>query len=91
MKKVVFLAIAMIAFAGSAFASNEVIIEALRKTNDKPENETIACKWRTVTTYKDGSKIYGPWEYGRCLSKDGVLTPMKDIQKQFDEAFIGIL
>ena len=86
MKKMLFSAIAMVAFASSAFASNEVVVEALSKTNEKPENEkpeneTVPCRWRTVTTYPDGSKHYGPWIEGRCFeNQDGTLRPLNIVK-----------
>ncbi len=79
MRKILFSALAMVAFAGSAFASNEVVVENL--SNDKQE-QTTPCRWRTVYTHSDGTKSYGPWTYGNCntvVHPDGTkeLKPIK--------------
>ena len=66
MKKMLFSAIAMVAFAGSAFASNEIIVEALKADNDKTEQATVPCRWRTVYHYSNGTVQYGPWQSGDC-------------------------
>ena len=78
MKKLVFSALACVAFAGSGFASS--IVQTLNFKEDKTEQQT-PCKWRTVIT-KNGEKYYGDWTYGNCnktVHQDGsyTLTPIK--------------
>lgn len=75
MKKMLFLAIAMIAFVGNVFATTTELNETI-------EEQTVSCRWRIEYTFKDGTKSWGAWTYGNCnktVYPDGkvVLTPIK--------------
>lgn len=82
MKKLLLSALACVAFVGSGFASNEVILEILKNKNDGIEQATVPCRWRTVYYYSDGTVEYGPWTYGDCYDSinvkgDRKLIPIK--------------
>ncbi|WP_448606946.1 hypothetical protein [Paenimyroides ceti] len=75
MKKMLFLAIPMIALVGNVFASNFGFTKLI-------EEQTTPCRWRTEYTHSDGKKSWGPWTYGNCnktVNPDGsiVLSPVK--------------
>lgn len=75
-------ALACVAFVGSSFASNEIVVDFLKTNDDKIEQAIVTCWWRTVYHHSDGSKTYGPWIKGECYDSinqngDRLLIPIR--------------
>ena len=84
MKKVFFSALACVAFAGSAFASNEVVNDSM--SQEVSDATSSNCDLTTVEKTKDGRTRIVNYNLGSGVSRADcdryILSQLADIEKQ---------